>query len=88
MKIELSYKYSQLDKEPQFGLMCEAESIWDEAYIRWIYFYLGEFFGGKRPRIYPFTINEGRILKNYKMCNDAKRQARLIFNKINKTLEK
>ncbi len=83
MKIELSYKYSDLDKEPQFGLVIEGVK---EVYARWIYFYIGVHIGTKKQTIYPFK--RGRILYSYKYLNDAERQGLLIVNKIKKQLLK
>ena len=81
MTIQLTYKYSDLDEENQFGLQFfDIEHC--ETYIRWVYFYLGHFMGGEYIRLYPFA--SGKVVKNYKFCNDAKRQATLIFNAIKK----
>jgi len=80
MKIELSYKYSNLDNEPQFGLVIEGVP---ETYARWIFFYIGRNLNIK-PTIYPFNI--GKVLYSYKFCNNAERQALLIVNRIKKQL--
>ncbi len=78
MKIELSYQYSELDKNHQFGLVLEDEYY--QPYFRWVYFYLGKYLSDN-VRLYPFNV--GKVLKNYKWCNDAEKQAKLIANKIN-----
>jgi hypothetical protein len=80
----ITYVYSNLDKEPQFGLETNNEN---EVYNRWVYFYLGELFGGNKPTIYQFELTEMVFRqkirkKTYKYCNDAKRQAKLIYNYI------
>jgi len=91
MEIEVSYRYSKLDNEKQFGIKILDEREIHQVYIRWVYYYLGAFLGIKSGiRIYPFSLKDdvfkGKVLKKYKYCNDAKRQAKLIFNKIIKTL--
>jgi hypothetical protein len=83
MKIELSYEYSELDKEPQFGLVIESVQ---EDYARWIYFYLGRHLGIKEPAIFTYKI--GEVLYDYKYLNDAEKQGLLIANKIVKQLNK
>jgi hypothetical protein len=82
MKIELSYDYSFLDKERQFGI--EIYGL-DETYSRWIFYYLGCRFG-QRINLYPYHI--GKTVKNYKYCNNAIRQANLIADRIIKLSEK
>lgn len=81
MKIELSYKYSELDNRNEYGLVLEGENY--EMYFRWVYFYIGMFLN-KKVTLYPFTLkkHKGRLLKSYKFLNDAERQARLIANRI------
>ena len=92
MKITLSYKYSTLDKCHEFGLEfsdCEH----DETYVRWVWFHLGELMAemkvNKRPYdtlLFPFKCE--KTLKTYAYCNDASRQAKYIYNRINKKLNK
>ena len=79
--IEISFKFSELDNENKFGIVLNSSEGFKD-YDRWIYFYLGEYFAGTKPKIYPFKV--GKIVKEYKYCNDAKRQAKLIFNAIQK----
>jgi len=86
MTIELSYRYSKLDKTHCFGLVFNATENY-ETYIRWVWYYLGQQLV-KKPRnvrIYPFNYN-GKVLKNYKFCNDAQRQAVLLSNAIKRRL--
>jgi len=80
MTIELSYKYSELDKCHQFGIEFKDLQGW-EIYARWVFFYLGVNFG-KRHRLYPYNV--GKVIKEYKNCNDAERQAKLLYNRITK----
>ena len=84
MTIQLSYKYSDLDEDHQFGLEFIGATKYDEIYIRWVYFYLG-LHTTKKPSLYPFK--NGTLYKTYKHCNDAERQAKLILNAINKQLK-
>lgn len=86
MKIELSYKWSDLDKEHQFGLVTTGDA---QAYIQWIWYYLEVFLGtDRRYTLYPFSLTsdwqKGKVLKSYKFHTDAERQAKLIANRINK----
>lgn len=80
MKVRLTYKYSELDKEHQFGLTFTEYSEVYEMYVRWIYFHLGRLLGNDKITIYQF--DSGKVVKEYKYCNDAERQASLVFNKI------
>jgi hypothetical protein len=82
IKIELSYQYSDLDKEKQYGIVIEGLN---EDYSRWIFYFLGCRFG-QRINLYPFKI--GKTVKDYKYCSDAERQANLIANKIIKLNQK
>lgn len=83
MKIEIYHKYSELDKEPQFGIEIIDEANQCDAYINWIWFYLGVYLGKNRPTIYPYKPwNWNRKSKSYKNLNNAERQARLIANYI------
>lgn len=87
MTVEIYYKYSELDKEPQFGLVILDENYTHKHYVNCIWYYLGYFLEGKnKPAIYPFVPWgwEGVKPKIYKDCNNAERQAKLIANYINK----
>ena len=87
MTIKLTYEYSKLDKVKTFGLTFKEHNNY-QLYIRWIYYYLGVFLGKKtmKYRLYPFDIQQGKLLKEYKFCNDAQLQALLIANKIKSKL--
>lgn len=87
MEVIVSYKYSTLDNEPQFGLEFTEDNENLKIYIRWVYYYLGVHLGIAKFPIYSFTIRDGKVIKRYKFCNDAKRQAKLIANIIHKTLK-
>lgn len=82
MKIEISHKYSNLDRELQFGLVIEGTN---EIYIRWVYFYMGKYWNSEALHPYPFHVN--KVKKRYKGCNDAERQAKMIVVYINKIIE-
>jgi hypothetical protein len=86
MTIKLTYLKTGVDKVPQFGITFKEDDNY-KAYIRWVYFYLGIYLGRKNSTyfLYPFDLN-GRVLKEYKFCNDAERQAKLIANKIKSKL--
>jgi|688.fasta_scaffold368256_5 hypothetical protein len=77
---EITYKYSDLDKEHQFGI----EQIRNAPiYNAWVWFYLGELFAGSKPQIYPYKLmahgfEKVKILKAYQFANNAKKQAQLI----------
>ena len=91
--VEITYKYSKLDKGKQFGLVFNYP-IGHETYIRWVYFYMGEYFNKKKISLYPFDIGNSSYYKDkikkktFKHCNNAERQAKLIVNHINKILNK
>ena len=85
--IELSYRYSNLDKSHCFGIVFVSQQSYCEIYIRWVWYYLGKELISK-PKdviIYPFNY-ESKVIKKYKYCNDAKRQAVLLANAIKKQL--
>jgi hypothetical protein len=88
MIIELTYKYSELDKDKQFGIVFHNVYPPQENYVRWVYYYLGLMIGEKKPSIYPFAMRGAKIKKEYKYCADAERQAKLLTNCINKLLSK
>ena len=89
MTIKLSYHYSDLDKEECFGIEVNDFKGW-ETYVNWFWYQLGKELieVDKEFTIYPYITdwNKPKILKEYKNCNDAKRQALLIANKIKKQL--
>lgn len=81
--LELTYKYCALDKEKKFGLVFVDDSNFD-IYTRWVFFYLGRELSKmtNEPRIYPFKIRDGRVVKKYKFLNNAQRQGKLLANRI------
>ena len=87
MTIQLSYKYSTLDKVNQFGInIIGCDSAFEIIYIRWVYFFLGSAFANDKSfELQPYEVYKGKILKEYKFCNSSQRQAKLIINKILKT---
>jgi hypothetical protein len=90
MKIILTYEYSHLDNNHQFGLEFKDAEYCD-VYIYWIWFYLGSLLSeivnhGHDIRLYPFE--SGNVIKEYKFCNNAERQAKLIANRILKLKNK
>ena len=87
LSIELSYRYSHLDKTHCFGIVFNNQNTMCEVYLRWVWFHLGQQLIDK-PKdvtIYPFNY-ESKVIKKYKYCNDAKRQAVLLANAIKKQL--
>lgn len=89
---EVTYKYSDLEKEPQFGIRFTDDLQKLNTYNQWVWFYLGELFEGKKPKIYPYKLQaygfENVETKTYKNCYDAKRQAKLIHGCITRQLKK
>lgn len=86
MTIKLSYIYGDLDKTYCFGVVFnDAEG--EEIYIRWLWYYLGQelMCVPDNFRLYPYNLG-GKILKNYKYCNNAKRQASLLADAIKRKL--
>lgn len=88
MTIEVSYRFSHLDKTHCFGIVVHDAENW-ETYVRWVWYHMGEKMGKvpKNFRLYPYNY-ESKILKTYKNCNDAERQATLLVNKIHHQLKK
>ena len=86
MQIRLTYSFSLLDNEHQFGIEFIDDQPYHNLYIRWVFFYLGMYLEKKKIPIYPYSIGI-KTFKQYKNCNDAKRQAMLIVNAINKKLK-
>lgn len=99
MKIELSYRYTKLDKTHCFGLAdINIENC--EVLYRWVWFYMGVYLNNLNidllsgnVRLYPFSQTEewmqgkGKILATYTKP-DAKRMAKLICNKIHQKINK
>lgn len=87
MTIELTYRYSDLDKRHEFGLITEGDN---EICIRWIWYYLGVYLGADcKYKLYPFSMVDafgGKVLKSYKYSHSADQQAKLIANRINKII--
>lgn len=84
MTIRFSYKFSTLDNRHQFGIefLNESNTKFETQYIRWVWFYLGQLLSGERAKeIYPYSVNV-KTVKVYKFCNDARRQAHLIYKQI------
>ena len=88
--VKLSYHYSTLDKTHEFGL--ETDDLGrTTAYINWFWFYLGNELAGLginekpwRVSLYPFA--QGKVIAEYKFCNDARRQAIMVAGRIKKKL--
>ena len=84
--VDVSYKYSHLDNRHEFGVVFNHSDSMTEfyhIYIRWVWYYLGAAFGDtKQFSLLPFSVYDGKKIKSYKYCNDAKRQAKLIVNAI------
>ena len=59
MKITLTYEYSKLDKQHQFGVSTERINVWTQ----WIWFALGRHLKGKKVHLYPYEV--GRVIKEY-----------------------
>lgn len=89
MEIQLTYRFSHLDKEKQIGIL----SLNDEnyaTYMKWVWFHLGRMIGDLNYHIYPYSLipfGGGKIVYTYKFCNDARRQAEMLATKICKVLE-
>jgi hypothetical protein len=92
MKINLSYKYSDLDKCHCFGVDFENTEFRD-AYCHWVWYYLGVYLGKiKSFNLYPYSQTNspmyGKVLKTYKSSKGADEVAKLIVNRINKIANK
>jgi hypothetical protein len=92
MEIELTYRYSELDQRKEFGLIFITDKNYYETYIRWVYYYLGVYLGERKFPLFQFSLMnhylKGVKTKKYKYCNNAKLQAKIITNAINKYLKK
>lgn len=86
MKAELSYKYSELDKRHEFGIEFIKNDDRPDAYIWWIFYYMGKYFGDFKPILYPFK--RGKVINTYKCNCGADTTAKYIVNAINRKLEK
>ena len=85
--IELTYEYSELDKEHQFGIFVD-DPFGRENYVRWVYYYLGVNLGPNGITFYPYRLDSGKVINKYKFCNDAERQAKYIVKAIHRQLNK
>lgn len=87
MKIELTYKYSELDKKHQFGIKTTGDE-YSKTYINWVWFYLGMMLPPRvNYTIYPLNLNDGVLIKEYVFANDAQRQATFIVTRIKTKLK-
>lgn len=89
MEIQLTYRYSHLDKEKQIGILFKDGAENYTTYNNWVWFHLGSMIGDLNCNIYPYSLigfKGGKIVYTYKYCNDAKRQAEMLANKIRKVL--
>jgi hypothetical protein len=80
MKVEITYQWSELDKNHQFGIsLKEGEN---NIHYNWAWYYLGKFMADIKPKniaIYPYSV--GKQIASYKY-HDANKIALLIRNKI------
>ena len=93
MKVLLTYRYSSLDNEHQYGLMLTDGS--PTQYL-WLWFYLGQKFPvnyRKDFALLPYSVlnihsatGKGKVIKEYSV-NGAARLAALICARINKHCE-
>lgn len=87
--MKLYYKYSELDREHQFGLV-ENETD-GKAFPFWILFYLGSWCEfaklcmGCDFTLYPYVPQNSKLIRNY-TTNDGEKQAKYIFKQIKKRL--
>jgi len=83
MNVKLYHKYSELDKEHQFGIEAESEIV-----LAWVFYHLG-FLGidSKKIWIAPFKGYDMKLIYTYK-TNGCDKIARFIFKKINKIIRK
>ncbi len=100
MEAQLTYRYNHLDKQHEFGLVFTFEGYDYLAYINWVWFYMGAKmtevkadFDEKTNMflIYPYSLKDftnTKVIGNYKYSNDSEKLAKLITNKIIKTLLK
>ena len=100
MKAEVTYRYNELDKQHEFGLLFFFEGYAHLAYINWIWFHMGSRMyevktDMKRDKnefiIYPYslkTFTGSKIIGKYNFNEKSERLANLISNKIIKTLLK
>lgn len=88
--VKLSYQYSDLDHTHEFGLETDTLGV-SNAYIKWFWFYLGKELAGlginEKPlkvSLYPFA--QGKVIAEYKFCNDARKQAIMVAGRMKKKL--
>lgn len=86
MTIELSYRYSHLDKRHEFGIIFNDVREFGQPYTRWVYYFLGAIFGERKIIIYPFHLDGSKTLKVYKDVGDSKKHAKWIAARINKII--
>ena len=92
MKVLLTYRYSDLDKQHQYGLMLIEGG---QTQYLWLWFHLGQqipTFYHERFELLPYSVlnihsatGKGKIIKEYSQ-DDTVRLAVLIATKINKHL--
>lgn len=84
MKIEIYYWYSQLDKKPSYGVVCDETSVMSQ----WLWFHMGQELRGERKKLwlYPYnsTWNETKLIKRYVDGNGTEKYGHWVANTINK----
>ena len=87
-KIDYYHRWSDLDNQHEFAVARNEEQDCGVAYFAWVFYYLGVCFRSKRKDVYllPFKpYNWGKPIKTFNI-NGADKVARLIYNRIEKTL--
>jgi hypothetical protein len=82
----VTHKYSRLDKCHQFGIEMindSKTSVSENFYNQWVWFHLGGYIDRCKAHIYPYSVNK-KTLYDFKNCNDAERQSKMIYKLISK----
>ena len=85
MKVQLYYRWTDLDKEYNFYIDYDKK----EPIYLWLWFYLGKLIKERNFRLYPWKPGPWHNAKIYKQYNlsDAQKTATLIVNAINKKVK-
>jgi len=79
-EIEIWYRYSELDKEHQYSIVCRERDYvsWSKnLWIFWLWYRMGEQFTKKEKKqfqVLPYSMEwdkTSKIIKKYKTCNSG-----------------
>jgi hypothetical protein len=95
MSVEIHYRYCELDKKHEYGVVApfNSSTVYLNYWTYWLWYYIGHFTKGKhrRPTIIPFANSwdeKSKLIKEYTDIRSAEVCAKRITNFIQKHYSK